>query len=403
MWASFHLLQQSNSILKISKVLFFLIFPLILFSCDQKKGPSVITPAFYYWKTTAYNWQNPPESRKENYGKTMDSLQVKKTYLRLFDIDWDEFYKEPVPIAPIDLDWGSYYSEYELPTDHEYVFVVFLTSRIFEKSGMGDIIRLASNISTKVLIYQSNLLKKKARVTARKLGEDEWGARGSFIIDSLSEILRKQKMEIQFDCDWTNSTKDKYFAFLKSFKSFDKKDDISATIRLDQYKNFKERGVPPVDRGMLMCYNVGNFRNPTEKNSIFNVKEIKKYLNGDKYPLELDIALPVFHWMLWYRDNQFKSIVNGFNLDELSKDGVFTNEDGMRACLKDTVISNYYFRRGDRIRIEQPEITDVLEVVELLKTKIDIKGKTVAIFDYDKVNLEKYGLDKVASVFRAFN
>ena len=69
---------------------------------------------------------------------------------------------------------------------------------------------------------------------------------------------------IQFDCDWTNSTKKKYFLLLKSF--LDK--DITATIRLHQIKYFKQTGIPPIKRGILMFYNMSDFLHIKTKNYI---------------------------------------------------------------------------------------------------------------------------------------
>lgn len=49
-----------------------------------------------------------------------------------------------------------------------------------------------------------------------------------------------------------------------------------------------------------MCYNTGDIDSPGESNSILDLEDAKKYLQGKHraYPLPLDVALPVFpgHW-----------------------------------------------------------------------------------------------------------
>ena len=76
--------------------------------------------------------------------------------------------------------------------------------------------------------------------------------------DFIAQINSKNKIscqEIQIDCDWTKSTKDKYFYLLKKIKELSKK-EISCTLRLYPYKYPEIMGVPPVDKAMLMCYNL---------------------------------------------------------------------------------------------------------------------------------------------------
>ena len=67
--------------------------------------------------------------------------------------------------------------------------------------------------------------------------------------------------EIQLDCDWNSSTQKKYFNLIEEMKLYPTWENIvwSATIRLHQLKYPKQTGVPPVNKGVLMFYNMGNF------------------------------------------------------------------------------------------------------------------------------------------------
>src|SRR5690606_39202367 len=117
--------------------------------------------------------------------------------------------------------------------------------------------------------------------------------------------------EIQMDCDWSEETREKYFAFLLALKEKCRIDgwQLSATIRLHQIKYREKTGVPPVDYGMLMFYNMGEMSSPSEENSILNLNTAEKYLGRlEEYPLELDLALPIFSWAVQFRNNQMEKL-----------------------------------------------------------------------------------------------
>src|SRR5262249_10937959 len=66
--------------------------------------------------------------------------------------------------------------------------------------------------------------------------------------------------ELQFDCDWTDTTRTGFFAFIEQVRAAAPPGlATSATIRLHQVKYRERTGVPPVGRGMLMFYNMGRF------------------------------------------------------------------------------------------------------------------------------------------------
>ncbi|MGG2305049.1 hypothetical protein ACE4Z6_26875, partial [Salmonella enterica] len=93
----------------------------------------------------------------------------------------------------------------------------------------------------------------------------------------------------QIDCDWTLGTKEKYFSLLKRIKERMAL-PLSCTIRLHQVKYQAKTGVPPVDRGMLMYYNMGHVEGATETNSIYDPANADKYVSYVKdYPLPLDV------------------------------------------------------------------------------------------------------------------
>ncbi len=126
------------------------------------------------------------------------------------------------------------------------------------------------------------------------------------------QLFPKQEFsEVQLDCDWTASTRDAYFLFLRRLRRYlSAGTEVSATLRLHQYKFPSTTGVPPVDRVLLMLYNTGNIQNPDETNSIFQAADALRYVHGapKRYPLPMDVALPAFSWTLVYRDGHLWKI-----------------------------------------------------------------------------------------------
>ena len=116
--------------------------------------------------------------------------------------------------------------------------------------------------------------------------------------------------EWQLDFDWTKRNRDTYFAVLERLSSLlaGRGIRLSATIRLHQLSD----SLPPVDSGVLMLYNTGNFRSAATKNSILTYQDAKPYLKGLKdYALPLSAAFPNFSWTLRYHDGNFSGIYYG--------------------------------------------------------------------------------------------
>ena len=281
------------------------ILPILLainsWNCNE---PNNNVRAFYYWQTIM-NFDN------ENQ-QLANKLNVQEMYVRCFDVDWNFSYEDAVPLGILKdgktiLENGQNLSI--IPT-------IFIVNRVFKHLPDDKLEALADRILQKIP-YDSTHYN-----------------------------------EIQLDCDWTASTKDKYFKFLKIFKKqLDKNKILSITIRLHQYRDRKLMGIPPVDRGMLMCYNVASPKEFGIKNSILDAEIVKKYLKGEKYPVPLDIALPIFFWGTWFRNEQFKGILSGWDTEDAADESTYqilgSQGNDRYQLKKDTVIGNNYLREGD--------------------------------------------------------
>lgn len=330
----------------------------MLSSCNEKKEPRKIERSFYYWKSvlqlSAFEKQR------------LDSLKVKTIYLKFFDVDWSEAMKAPVPVAKIQV------SGEELQGGYSIIPTVFITNTCIEKIDSSQTTMLAG----KIMQLVKNLIAETA-------------------YDSIPEV--------QIDCDWTASTREKYFSLLRKIKRLKPNATLSATIRLHQVKYMVKTGVPPVDRGLLMCYNMGNLKDPATKNSILETAELKKYIgNLSKYPLPLDIGLPLFEWKVLYRDNMFKGLIQDLPEESLRSD--FTSRAHNRyLLLKDTLLQGYYLHKGDMIRNERSNLSEVLAAAKLVSGQVKNTPLRVALYHLDSVILKKYSTHELESIYNSLH
>ena len=214
---------------------------IICISACKQKPLVTVDRGFYCWKTTL--------QLTTSEAAALQQLEVKKLYVKFFDVEWNEEQSSAQPVAKLSIDSASLQQLKEQQI--QILPVVFITNEAL----------------TKLDTIAGNELAIK-------------------IMKLLSEMLEKNQLnqvpEFQLDCDWTVSTKDTYFSLVNTVKQLlheDKKTFadtaiLSATIRLHQVKYSSKSGIPPVDRGLLMCYNMGNLKNPATNNSILETDEI---------------------------------------------------------------------------------------------------------------------------------
>ncbi|MDP4194603.1 MAG: hypothetical protein Q8940_06120 [Bacteroidota bacterium] len=302
--------------------------------------------------------------------KWLKDNQIRKLYLRVFDVDWNESIGQPLPIGDLQIKTDN------LPQDIEVIPVVFITNRTFLNMRDLSVDTLAANVIKKV---------------TSKMG-------GNFPNHKISEI--------QFDCDWTENTRDKYFRFINAAKSVSKGNVITATIRLHQVKYFHRTGVPPVERGMLMFYNMSSVENLMIKNSIFETETAKKYLyNFDKYPLRLDVVLPAFSWASLFRKGKLIGLINELSSNDLRKCGKFKEENPNQfICTSSTVISGIQIVENDFIRIESISSETTETAAKLASEHIRKNNNiTVALFHLNKEVVNKYEKTKLENIYSCFN
>jgi len=317
-------------------LLFFVVLILFL-SCKNKHE---IERGFYYWQN--------------DYGYNVDfekvkKLDAKKIYFKFFEVD----YSETIGNFPFSKNRPTIGGDI-IEDSLTIVPTIFIKNEIYQYNTEKDLDKLADNIVYLVDKYFKESFNEKSDITFN---------------------------EIQIDCDWTKSTKDKYFYLLKQIKAKSKK-EISCTLRLYPYAYPDIMGVPPVDRVTLMCYNLIKPLSEKSKNSILDTNELEKYLKNKKaYPLHTSIALPIFGWTQLYKNNRFAGLID-INEESVAQFAKKT-EPMWYEITKDTVI-NYdtYFRKGDQVKCETVSMNDLNKAADLLKKHLNIKGKvTVTLFD----------------------
>ena len=275
----------------------------------------------------------------------------------------------------------------------EYVPVVFITNRTFEQLPEEWCDTLATKITNRIWAVTAQLEKAAATRFLYDSLRFEGGV-NSRGYDSLMTIVQQSRaqacMELQIDCDWTAGTRDKYFRFLRKFRALNQKQQVSATVRLYPYKYREKLGVPPVNRAMLMCYNMGKVTAPGTRNSILDISILKQYFTGEPYPLPVDVALPAFGWYAWFRASKYEGIVHE---DEqfIADTALFRKEGGNNyRVAADTVIDDNYYREGDVLRHELPSAADIEAAADIVLKREPSAG-TITFFDWNEHAITTYG------------
>jgi hypothetical protein len=305
--------------------------------------------AFYYWRTS---FKLSPAERR-----ALDDLHVDRLYVRMFDVESGA--DGPSLIGKIS-------STDSVPRSVEVVPVVYLKNEVF-KHPVGD------------------------------LAQTVWRE-----VDHRAAALGFVPRELQLDCDWTDGTREPYFAFVRALRA-ESKLALSATIRLHQVKYRERTGVPPVDRGMLMFYNMGKFSADPDARAIFDTASAEKYLaRVHDYPLPLDAALPIWSWTLHLRDDRVDSLMQSTDPDELTSiDFLERIADDRYRVTRSAFLHGTLLREGDVLKVEVTGPSETLAAANLIAPELAHAPRTLSLFDLSERNLTRHGTDKLDQVFHA--
>jgi len=352
--------------------LFCLIILGFVFNPFQPKNTSPIK-AFYYWKNYDGFWYD---------SETLDTLQVRKLYVKYFEVDYDPDLG-PIPVSKTELTISR--TEWDYEKDKEVlssnarlniVPTVFILNSVFKEPG------LKTREMAKDILF---LISKKHQENMQGFSSPK---------------------EIQIDCDWTESTKKVYMRFLRELKQEMKKKQslentqLSATLRLYAYKFPDRMGVLPVDRAMLMCYNLLTPRESGKRNSILDLEELKKYLIGaDAYPIPLDVALPTYSNVQVFQNKQFKSLF--YKEDSTFLSYLKPLKPPFYLISKDTLVDEVYLRKGDRLKVERVSAKQIREAIDIINREVYFEDRpTMALFHLDSDELRKYTHEELVGFYK---
>ena len=341
--------------MKVHFRLFWTVALVFLVGCNRTPERS-----FYYWKTTF--------TLSEQERSCLRSQHIKKLYIRFFDVDWDQTNGHTIPL-------GRIYFRDSVPEGIAIVPTVYIVNKTFQKTPGIEIPDLSKRILS--------------------------------LVNGIAMTNRLFYREIQIDCDWTETTREKYFGLLTQLKSDLKKNHktISATIRLHQVKYAKITGIPPVDRGMLMYYNMGKIEAGFGRNSVYNPEDASKYIESmNGYKLPLDVALPAFSWGLHIRNNKVIELLNNMGLKDFENNDTFVPTDSVTfRVMYSLFYHGFYFKKDDVVKVEEISPALCKTAAQQISDKMAKRPAVVAIFHLDSTiisHYEKQDFDNVFNLFR---
>jgi len=319
---------------------------LLFLSCQKNEDRDI---DFYYWKSNvSFN-----DLEKEYFSQ----LQAKKLYIRLFDVDKSGGML-PEPIGMINQFNGN-------DLEAEYIPTVFITNRTFENLPAEHIKLLAGNVYRQIEQIMN-----------------------SCNVENFNEI--------QIDCDWTNGTRSNFFHFLEELKRISNK-KISCTLRLHQIKFRQKTGIPPVEKGYLMCYATSSPKENDGKNSILDIELLKNYLSDvETYPLDFDIALPLYSWAVVRNHLGNIKLINGVTAEELQNDKRFEKITDMRfKILEDIFFGGMYLNEGCIINIENitPDLLNMAK--NHIGKKLKNKNYGIVYFHLDSKFIKRFTIKEL--------
>lgn len=341
------------------------VLAIALAACGGKEPDAPPGPpphrAFYFWRTT---FRLSPQERL-----ALTQLHADRLYVRMFDVGWQS--SGPAgevellgKLAPAD--------SAPLPAGLEIVPVVYIKNDVFVHGAP----------------HLADTVRRELAARAQLVG------------------LTAPPREIQIDCDWTESTRDAYFAFLTALHA--PGTALSATIRLHQVKYRERTGTPPVERGMLMFYNMGKFSPDPDARAIFDAEAAARYVGRmHDYPLALDVALPIWSWVVEIRDNLVVDLLQSTDPDELAGlDFLDRSAPDRYVATRTAFLHGVLLREGDVLKVEVTGPAETLAAAKMIESYLPplhpgAPPRTVSLFDLSERNLNRHGIEKLENVFRA--
>lgn len=293
----------------------------MLLSACAGKGGGERTRAVYYWSTVL-----DIDTAKTAFLKAHG---VRRMYVRFFDVVPGEGGR-PVPNATLRFKTA-------VPEGLEVVPTVYIVNECMA----GDTAGLARKVLRRVV----------------RMSETN-GVRGV--------------REVQVDCDWTRRTRSRYFGFLRTLVALAGSEgmEVSVTICLHQLAE----APPPVERGVLMMYNTGDFTDITCQKPILDMADAAPYLRRlAGYRLPLASAYPIYSWRILFRGGKYV--------------GIMHRDDDLPVLQGDTIVER------------TPSVGDILDAAQAVAARRKDAAQEVILFDLSNRNITRYNPEDYEKIY----
>ncbi len=314
---------------------------LFLISCNNKNDQYNQTVLSYYF------WRTNFELDKVEKQSLID-LNITKLYLRYFDVALKD--NQAIPVQPIIF-------KQAIPVSTEIVPVVYIKNEVMLQNRLNTY-----DLANKIIKF----------------------------IAQINDRNNISCTEIQLDCDWTLNSKENFFHLIEELK---KQSDwkISSTIRLHQIKYASKTGIPNVDHGALMYYNMGRIATDS-LNSIYDRNIAKKYIGAlDDYPLRLNYALPIYAWAIQIRNNQVVRLISRIREKDVEQVQGIRKVGVNRFVVEQT--DRYFgqlFEKGDEIKVETTTNDQLKEMLQDLYKTTKKRPQEIILYDLNSKNIIVY-------------
>ncbi len=284
----------------------------VLLSACSERSATERTRAVYYWSTVL-----DIDTVKQAF---LSAHGVRRMYVRYFDVVPDDGGR-PVPNATLRFKTA-------VPDGLEVVPTVYIVNECMA----GDTAGLARKVLRRVV----------------RMSETN-GVKGV--------------SEVQVDCDWTRRTRSRYFGFLRTLVALAGSEgmEVSVTIRLHQLAE----APPPVERGVLMMYNTGDFTDIACQKPILDMADAAPYLRHlSGYKLPLASAYPIYSWCILFRGGKYV--------------GIMHRDDDLPVPSGDTIVTR------------MPTVGDIMEAARAITARRGDANREVILFDLSNQNITRY-------------
>lgn len=263
--------------------------------------------------------------------------------------------------------------------------------------GLSDSMSIASSLDIIPVVFIKNEVMLAEQTEPKALAEQTLR-----LIKQMSSRLASPPTEIQIDCDWSMKSKATFMAYMAAVRE-QWQGTISCTIRLHQVKYFEKTGIPPVDYGVLMYYNMGEI-NASEANSIYDKQIADLYTSTlSNYPLPLKVAFPIFGWGVHIRNNKVLELFARMNLSPLLAQGKLVKiRENRFQVSKSFLYGDRYFKLGDEVKWENIGREDLYEMAADVSAHSPSPIDEIIFYDLDDFNLNQYEETIFEEVARTF-